>query len=63
MIAHSTCLKNCEWTKMKIIQGPSSFQWIFGVFFIIYYPKWSHDLITGQINLVETQMQIKSDDT
>lgn len=34
MTPHSTtCLKNCEWTKMKTIQGPSSFQWIFGIFF------------------------------
>jgi hypothetical protein len=49
--------------KMKTIQRPPSFQWIFDVFFIIYYPKWNHDLIIGQINLVETQMQIKGDDT
>jgi len=49
--------------KNETIQGTSSFQWIFCVFFIIYYPKWNHDLIIGQINSVETQMQIKSDDT
>jgi hypothetical protein len=48
--------------KWKLFKDLQVFNESLASFFIIYYPKWNHDLIIGQINLVETQMQIKSDD-